>query len=90
LSPHPDQPNPIARDDLETFETADGLIIYDPELDRTHHLNPSASVIFLLCNGDIDQAAMADHLAGAFRLDSPPADEVATCLDTLRNEGLLR
>lgn len=87
-----DRPNaaPEARSDVEVFETADGLVIYDPDSDRAHHLNPSASLIFFLCTGQVDQAEMARHLAGAFELAAPPLEEVAQCLATLRTEGLLR
>ncbi|MDZ7677309.1 MAG: PqqD family peptide modification chaperone [Acidimicrobiales bacterium] len=90
MSQETPSPLPEARSDVEVFETADGLVIYDPDGDRAHHLNPSASLIFFLCTGQVDHTEMARHLAGAFELDAPPLDEVAQCLATLRTEGLLR
>lgn len=81
---------PQARDDVEVFETDDGVVIYDPEGDRSHHLNPTASIIFFLCTGEVDESTMARHLADVYELDGPPEDEVAQCLTTLRAEGLLR
>ncbi len=81
---------PLARDDLEVFESDDGLLVYDVRLDRAHHLNPTASIIFSLCTGEQDRQTMAKLLQQSFDLPSPPLDEVDTCLATLTDEGLLR
>ena len=83
---------PAQRDDLEVNESTDGLIVYDPEHDRVHHLNATASLVFELCTGASSEADLAQLVARAF----PDADadevgaEVRRCLDTLRGEGLVR
>jgi hypothetical protein len=83
-------PSPVARDDLEVHEAADGLVIYDPRNDKAHHLNATASIIFSLCTGGVDEPTMAAQLQEAFGLDHPPSGEVTECLAQLRSEGLLR
>jgi hypothetical protein len=80
---------PTARDDLEVYEAEDGLLVYDLQRDRAHHLNPTAAIVFSLCTGDVDPQTMAGHLATTFGLDEPPLAEVDECLATLREEGLV-
>jgi hypothetical protein len=87
---HNTSEHPVARDDLEVYETDDGLLIYDLQRDRAHHLNPTASIIFSLCTGENDEATMAEQIRGAFQLDTTPRGEVIDCLAMLRTEGLLR
>ena len=48
--------NPIRADSLEINEAEDGLVVYDPAEDMVHHLNPSAALIFDLCDGTRDVA----------------------------------
>ena len=80
---------PTARTDLEVYEADDGLLVYDLQRDRAHHLNPTASIVFSLCTGEVDRETMARHLAEAFELEAPPLDEVDQCLATLVEEGLV-
>jgi hypothetical protein len=71
-------------------EVKDGLVVYDPTRDRVHYLNATASVVFTLCDGTMDRAAIAEAVAAAFTLDGAPLDEVDACLLQLGTEGLLR
>jgi hypothetical protein len=77
------------REDLEVNESADGLVVYDPDRERVHHLNRSASLVFELCTGENTDDQIADLVAKAFGLDEPPADEVEQCLASLTHEGLV-
>jgi len=82
--------NPAAVDGLELNETKDGLIVYEPQRDRVHHLNATAAVVFTLCDGTRDAGAIADAVGQAYDLDDPPHTDVEACLNQLRDEGLLR
>jgi hypothetical protein len=78
------------RADLEVNEAADGLVVYDPEQERVHHLNRSASLVFELCTGENDEDTIVELVGRAFGLDEPPATEVRDCLASLAHEGLVR
>jgi hypothetical protein len=78
------------RADLEVNEAADGLVVYDPEQERVHHLNRSASLVFELCTGENSEDTIVELVGRAFGLDEPPAAEVRDCLASLTHEGLVR
>jgi hypothetical protein len=74
---------------LEINAVEDGYIVYQPERDRVHYLNPTAALILELCNGRNAESELPELLQSAFELSAPPAGEVQTCLQTLRAEGLI-
>ena len=74
---------------LEVNEAEDGLVVYDPAHDMVHHLNPSASMIFDLCDGTRDAEAIALILAEAYGLDTPPRDDAITGLRELADRQLI-
>ena len=74
---------------LEVNEAEDGLVVYDPATDMVHHLNPSAAVIFDLCDGTRDPEAIARVLAEAYDLHSPPLDQAVAGLRDLAERGLI-
>jgi len=80
---------PQAREGLDVNETEDGLVIYASESDKVHHLNNTAAVIFHLCDGTNDEAAIVAAVAEAFGLAEPPNEETQTCLAELKREGLI-
>jgi hypothetical protein len=47
-------------------------------------------VIFGLCDGTRDAAAIAAELGRLFELEAPPLEETLTCLDELSANGLIR
>jgi hypothetical protein len=81
---------PEVVDGLDVNEVKDGLVVYDPSRDRVHYLNATASVVFTLCDGGHDRAAMGAVLAEAFGLDEAPLTDVDEALTQLADEGLLR
>lgn len=85
-----DDARPELIDGLDVNEVKDGLVVYDPERDRVHYLNATASVVFTLCDGEHDRAAMGAVLAESFGLAEPPAADVDAALTQLSDEGLLR
>jgi hypothetical protein len=82
--------HPRAADGLEVNESEDGLVIYEEVADAVHYLNRTASVIFGLCDGTRDAAAIAAELGRLFELEAPPLEETLTCLDELSANGLIR
>jgi hypothetical protein len=82
--------HPRKAEALEINEADDGLVVYDPTHDQVHHLNPSASMIFDLCDGTRDADAIAEVLAEAYELAAPPRDDAVTGLRELADRKLIR
>jgi hypothetical protein len=89
-SPTTDGGYPRRVDALEINEADDGLVVYDSAHDMVHHLNPTASMIFDLCDGTRDVEAIALILEEAYELNSPPADQARAGLDELADRNLIR
>ena len=84
------RPRPSVIDGLDVNEAEDGLIVFDPSVDRVHYLNSTAAIVFALCDGRHDVSEIADFVAAAFKLDDLPLAEIDACLSSLDNEGLLQ
>ena len=74
---------------LDLNPSEDGLIVYVAATDTVHHLNKTASVIFALCDGTRDAAAIAAEVGVLFELDEPPLDETVACLSELATMRLI-
>jgi hypothetical protein len=70
-------------------EVVDGLMVLQDGTDRVHHLNPSAAVIFELCDGVRTVQDIAAEVAELYGLDAAPVDETVACHAHLREEGLV-
>lgn len=70
-------------------EVVDGLMVLQDGTDRVHHLNPSAAVIFELCDGVRTIADIATEVAQLYGLADVPLDDTAACVAQLREEGLV-
>ena len=81
--------NPRRLESLEVNEAEDGLVIYDPDRDMVHHLNPSAALIFDLCDGTRDPESIARLLGEAYQLDSPPLEQAIVALHELADRQLI-
>lgn len=81
---------PTVADGLDVVETEDGIVVYQDDRERVHHLNHTAAVVLHCCDGSHDAPAIAAVLADLFHLDEPPLAEAEACLDRLRAEGLVR
>lgn len=81
---------PRVRDDLTAAELDGEAVVYDDRTGEVHHLNPTATVIYSLCDGTSTIRKMSSELAGAFAV---PADEVErqvrALLRQFRKAGLL-
>lgn len=74
---------------VELSEVTDGFLVYQPDRDRVHYLNPTAAILLEICDGSLAAAELPPFLAAAFSLAEPPREEVAACLAQLLAEGLL-
>jgi hypothetical protein len=81
--------NPRRAEALEVNEAEDGLVVYDPAHDMVHHLNPSAAMIFDLCDGTRDVGAIAEILGEAYELAAPPVDDTDAGLRDLAGRNLI-
>jgi coenzyme PQQ synthesis protein D (PqqD) len=56
--------------DVLELDMGDGLILYNHDGDLVHHLNPSAGIIWQLCDGEATVGELAHDIAEEYRLDS--------------------
>jgi hypothetical protein len=80
----------VACDGLEITHAPDGCVIYDSASEKVHYLNPTAGVVFELCDGANSARSIGDFLKTAYVLDSPPIESVRDCLISLLDQGLAR
>jgi len=81
--------NPRRQEPLEVNEAEDGLVIYDPASDMVHHLNPSAALIFDLCDGSRDPESIAAVVGEVFDFHQPPLQETLAGLRELAGQRLI-
>ena len=81
---------PLVRDGLTVVELDGEAVIYDEETGELHHLNPSATIVFGLCDGTQTPDEMAAEIAAAFGV---PVEEmtpqVREVVDQFGYAGLL-
>jgi hypothetical protein len=75
--------------ELDLTESDDGYIIYEPEKDKVHHLNPTAVLILELCDGATSIAGIAELVKEAYGLTFVPLSDVQGTIATLSAEGLV-
>ena len=90
---HQGQPRtPHARDDVVFRALAREWVLYDPEQRKLHVLNATAALVWSLCDGDHDAAAIANEIAETLR-EPPSHDAVRQDVDqailTFARAGLL-
>jgi len=84
------QSHPQRVSGIEIREVDDGFMIHQPERDRVHYLNHTATLVLELCNGERSLVQIAELVAAAYGLTAPPEKEVAEVLEKLRDEALLQ
>ena len=81
---------PRVRDDLTAVELEGEIVLYDEGTDDIHHLNPTASVVFSLCDGQSTVKEIARDIAEAFGVAEDQVErEVRSLLREFRKAGLL-
>ena len=63
---------PKVRDDLTVVELDGEAVVYDETDHKLHHLNPTGTIIFKLCDGQSTVQEMAEDISAAFEVE--PAD----------------
>ncbi len=81
-------PQPAAGFRLESL--GDELLLYHPAQEKVYYCNPTASLIWQLCDGQRTLGALLDLLQAAYP-DAGAAlvDDVNTILEQLRTHGAL-
>lgn len=75
---------------LEITHAPDGYVVYDATREKVHYLNPTAGIVYELCDGAKSLRAISAFLAQAYGLDQEPVEATRACLKTLITEGLVR
>jgi hypothetical protein len=76
-------------DGLDISPAEDGYIVYEPDLDRVHFLNPVAILILELCNGSNTEGKIVDLIGDAFGPQENLAEAIGETLAKMKAEGLL-
>jgi hypothetical protein len=53
------------------LDMGDGLILYNHDWSLVHHLNPSAAIVWQLCDGKASVSQLATEIAEEYGLKSP-------------------
>lgn len=81
---------PKRRTEFEERTVEGEMVVVDPESEKIHQLNETASFIWQRCDGDHDRQQIAEELATAFEVDAETAEQdVAQALEKLEEIGLL-
>ncbi len=67
----PDDYRPRRREGVLDIDMGDGFILFDESSSLVHHLNPSATLIWQLCDGTGSVADLAGDIAAEYGLDEP-------------------
>ena len=81
---------PKIAEGIDINEVEDGYVIYQSEKDKVHYLNKTAVLVLESCTGKNTQADITAIVKDAYGLDQAPEKEVADCLNTLKEEGLVK
>ena len=81
---------PRAVEELELTEVEDGLVVYDPNRDRVHYLDPVAAVIFTLCDGARDRDHIIEATTALFESGDVSTRDVEACVEQLEDERVLQ
>jgi hypothetical protein len=57
--------------DVLELDMGDGLILYNHDSSLVHHLNPSASLVWNLCDGEATVGQLATEIAEEYGLKGP-------------------
>ena len=60
---------PRRREDVLELDMGDGLVLYNGDASLVHHLNPSAIIVWQLCDGRSSVSALARDIAAEYELD---------------------
>jgi hypothetical protein len=74
----------------EVNEVPDGAVVYLEARERVHYLNPTAYLVFALCDGTRTLSEVIDRVAAEYELEQAPREDVVDCVSSLLAEDLVR
>jgi len=81
---------PKVRDDLTVVELDGEAVVYDEATGRLHRLNPTATIIFRLCDGTSTIREMAEDISSAFPVAASEVEQqIRVLLRDFRRKGFL-
>jgi PqqD family protein of HPr-rel-A system len=81
---------PRAREDLATVELDGEVVIYDEASGDLHHLNPTATLVFSLCDGTATVAELSRDIGEVFEVPTEEVErQVRSLLRSFRTQRLL-
>ncbi|MFT4864154.1 MAG: glycosyltransferase involved in cell wall biosynthesis [Ilumatobacter sp.] len=81
---------PLPRPGLVVTESDDGMVVDDPHSNVVHHLDPIASIVYALSNGQRTTSELADELAKVLGASLERAEQLTEmALDQLDTAGLM-
>lgn len=76
--------------DVLELDMGDGLILYNHDADLVHHMNPTAGIVWHLCDGEASVGQLAFEIADEYSLDQDQVrDQVAGLIGELDALGLV-
>ena len=82
--------HPRKAEGIESHIVGDECVVYESAADRIHYLNPTAALILEFCDGNHSPAEIAALVQEAYGLPGAPLDEVSSCLNSLKETGIVR
>lgn len=80
----------MKKEDVLELDMGDGFILYNHDSSLVHHLNPSASIMWQLCDGEASVEDQAREIAEEYGLDVERMRvEVASLIGELDTLGLV-
>jgi PqqD family protein of HPr-rel-A system len=77
--------------DVLELDMGDGLILYNHDSSLVHHLNPSAGILWHLCDGDATVEQLGSEVAEEYGLDPATVQkEIAGWVAELDALGLIQ
>ena len=82
---------PRTRDDLTVVELDGESVVYDEQNGGIHHLNTSATIVWLLCDGITSEENISESIAVTFSLDKAEvSNQVRDAIRSFVDAGLLQ
>ena len=65
-------------------------MIYQTGRDRVHFLNPTAVIVYELCDGTNTVEQIGRFMQDSYSLPAPPLEEIKSCIDNFLKEEIVR
>jgi hypothetical protein len=82
-------PYPKLAEGMEINQVEDGYVVYQADRDRVHYLNHTAVLVLEGCTGSNRVEEIVELVRQAFHPPGDPEADVKTCLENLKQQGLV-